>query len=271
MGIERELIDQAAALLGRARLVVVLTGAGISKESGVPTFRDAMDSLWARYDPQQLATPGAFRRDPTLVWNWYTHRRELLRRAAPNPGHGALAQLESLVPQMVVITQNVDGLHQAAGSSDVIELHGNLSRDKCFAACQGEPTYVAPESALPPVGDMPPRCPHCEGYIRPDVVWFGEALPQAALARAVALSRGADVMLVVGTSGVVQPAASLPYYAAQSGKLIVDVNPFPDEISPMADVFLQGPAGEVLPRLVETVRTLREGRPVDTRGDVPGE
>lgn len=254
MTLDLEAIEQAAAMLRGARLVAVLTGAGISKESGVPTFRDVMSGLWAQYDPQQLATPSAFRKDPKLVWDWYTWRRELLAKVAPNPGHYALAALESLVPEVAVITQNVDGLHRAAGSTDVIELHGNLSRNKCFANCQGDPTYVAPEAALPSVDDMPPRCPHCESYLRPDVVWFGEALPGAAIARAAAVSRQAEVMLVVGTSGVVQPAAALPDYALRAGARIIDVNVQPDAITALADVFLQGPAGEVLPRLVEVMR-----------------
>ena len=181
-----------------------------------------------------------------MVWEWYAYRRELIRQASPNPGHYALAELEMMVPEVVVITQNVDGLHLQAGSTDVIELHGNLSRDKCFANCRGDPTYVTPAEALPPRGDTPPRCPYCRAYIRPDVVWFGETLPQAAIMRAAEVSQAAQVMLVVGTSAVVQPAASLPYYAAQTGAKLIDVNPDLNEISQMVDVFLMGPSGNRL-------------------------
>lgn len=257
MTVDQTLIDKAAGLLRGVERLAVLTGAGISKESGVPTFRDAMDGLWARYDPQQLATPQAFRRNPKLVWDWYAYRRELLANAAPNPGHYALVELEALIPKVVIITQNVDGFHRAAGSSDVIELHGNLSRDKCFADCRGNPTHVTPEEAVPPRNDeAPPRCPHCESYLRPDVVWFGEMLPPAALERGLQVSRSAQVMLVVGTSGVIQPAASMPYWAVKAGAKLIDVNPGEDEIGGAADVFLQGPSGEVLPRLVEALRAL---------------
>jgi NAD-dependent deacetylase len=258
MPVEQTHIDAATGLIQGIERLAVLTGAGISKESGVPTFRDAMDGLWAQYDPQQLATPAAFRRSPRLVWDWYTYRRELLAQAAPNAAHHALVELEALVPEVVIITQNVDGFHRAAGSSDVIELHGNLSRNKCFDGCKGEPTHVALADALPPRSDdEPPRCPHCGAFIRPDVVWFTEALPEAALARAMQVSRSAQVMLVVGTSGVVQPAASMPYWALKAGAKLINVNPGADHIGPSADVFLQGPAGEMLPRLVAALCKLR--------------
>lgn len=247
------LIRQAGRLLGRARRVVVLTGAGISKESGIPTFRDAQDGLWRQYNPLQLASPEGFRANPALVWQWYDYRRQLVERARPNPAHHALVRLEQLVPHLVIVTQNVDGLHVEAGSTDVIELHGNLRRYRCIGAGH---RFTLEE--LPEADHVPPRCPQCSTLIRPDVVWFGELLPTSALERAVQESRTCDVMLVVGTSGVVQPAASLPYYAAERNVPVIEVNPEPSGITHLAHVFLQGKAGEVLPRLVEVVDQQRD-------------
>lgn len=256
----QESIRQAAAVIGGSKRLAVLTGAGVSKESGVPTFRDAMDGLWAQYDPQQLATPEAFRRNPKLVWDWYTYRRGLVRGAVPNPGHRALADLEDLLPQVVIITQNVDDLHRQAGSTDIVPLHGALMQSKCFDNCRGDPTLVD-VAALPDFDPAqgPPRCPYCGAWVRPDVVWFGESLPEANLRRAITLTEQADVFLVVGTSGMVQPAASLPYRARQHGAAIVEVNPAPSGITDIADMWLEGPSGEVLPRVVQAIR---EGRGV---------
>lgn len=258
--VAQNLLEQAAGALNRASLVAVSSGAGMSKESGIPTFRDALTGLWARYDPEQLATPQAFRRNPDLVWSWYWHRRHLLDSVRPNPGHEAIAALEALVPRVVVLTQNVDALHVAAGSTDVVELHGSLRRYKCFADCQGSPTLID-LSVLNADSKHAPRCPLCDAYVRPDVVWFGEMLGEGPLDRAFDVAASADVMLVVGTSGVVQTAASLPVVASQAGATVIEVNPSPSEITPLADIFLQGPAGEVLPALVEALRALRARRP----------
>ncbi len=252
--VDTDKIVEAARRLRDADLLVVLTGAGVSKESGVPTFRDAMDGLWARFDPQQLATPTAFQANPKLVWDWYEYRRGLVKNVKPNPGHYAIAALEDLLPQVVVVTQNIDGLHQAARSTDVIELHGNIYRYKCFADCQGVPTFIDVTKLDWDRDAGPPQCPHCGHWVRPDVVWFTEPLPSEAIDRALALSNSANAMLIVGTSGVVQPAASLPYYARRNGAFIVDVNPVPDEITPIADIFLEGPSGELLPRVVRAIR-----------------
>lgn len=244
-------IEQAAGILRRAGLVVVLSGAGASKESGIPTFREAQTGLWARYDPEQLATPDAFRRDPRLVWQWYAYRRRLVQSVAPNAGHYALAELEKRVPRVIVLTQNVDGLHQAAGSSDVVELHGNILRTKCSAGCQGEPTMV--DLASLPLDEQdaaPPHCPHCGEALRPDVVWFGEALPVDAINRAYEVSATCDVLLVVGTSGVVYPAAALPAVAHEAGVPVIEVNPEPSGVTALATVFLQGRGGQVLSQLV---------------------
>lgn len=248
---------RAVEALDGARLIAVSSVAGISKESGVPTFRDAQDGLWARYDPEQLATPGAFRRDPDLVWSWYMYRTRLVEQVAPNPGHLAVADLEALVPQVVVLSQNVDGLHARAGSSDIVELHGRLGRYKCADQCRGEPTLIDLSSVEHDTVHAP-ACPHCGAKVRPDVVWFGEVLPAAALERAYQIAAACDVMLAVGTtSGVVQPAASLPSLARQSGATVIEVNPEPGLVTRTADLFLQGPSGIVLPALVAALRGRR--------------
>ena len=231
-----------------ARHIAVLTGAGISAESGIPTFREAQTGLWARYNPQELASPQALRRQPGLVWAWYTWRRGLVQQAAPNPGHLALAEMERLAPRFTLITQNVDGLHQRAGSRNVIELHGNIMRTVC-AAHRHEVTQWEPA----PEGEAP-RCPQCGSVLRPDVVLFGENLPPEALLAAAEAAQTCDVMLVVGTSGVVYPAASLPGLAKDAGAFIVEVNPQPTPLSPLADVVLRHPAGEALPRLVQAMK-----------------
>jgi NAD-dependent deacetylase len=240
-------------LLCQAKAVAVLTGAGVSKESGVPTFRDALNGLWAQYDPMQLATPAAFGRNPDLVWSWYMYRLGLVKRARPNPGHYAIADLEVLVPTVVVLTQNVDSLHALAGSTDVVELHGSIRRFRCSADCQGPSTIIDLEK-LDHDEEYAPQCPTCGAYVRPDVVWYGEMLPSWAITRATSVAAACDVMVVVGTSGVVYPAASLPFVAKENGAAVIDVNPVPDEIAHIADVYLQGASGEVLPRVIETMR-----------------
>jgi NAD-dependent deacetylase len=222
--------------------VVALTGSGISAESGVPTFRDAQTGLWSRYDPQELATPEAFARDPVLVWKWYAWRRSLVEGAKPNAGHRALADLERRAPDFSLVTQNVDGLHQEAGSANVVELHGNISRSRCPA----ENVIVEPDDA----NHLPPVCPNCGSPLRPDVVWFGEALPVAELEAALEAARSCDLLLSVGTSGLVYPAASLPYEALENGALVVEVNPERTPLSASADFSLRGRAGEVLPDLI---------------------
>ncbi len=224
----------------------MLTGSGVSAESGVPTFRDAQTGLWARYEPQELATPEAFERDPRLVWEWYEWRRGLVRRAEPNPGHLALAELERRVPSFSLATQNVDGLHRRAGSENVLELHGNIMRSRCS---------VEGIEAEPRAGDesVPPPCPGCGAFLRPDVVWFGEALPEDSFAAASEAARSCDVFLSVGTSSLVHPAASLPSEAARSGAVIVEVNPDHTPLTRQADYALRGRAGEVLPALVRAI------------------
>ena len=250
-----DIIQQAAHAIHDASKIAVLTGAGVSKESGVPTFRDAQSGLWAQYDPQELATPQAFQRDPKLVWDWYTWRRELVAQSAPNPGHVALAQLQVLVPQMHIITQNVDDLHEQAGSREVIHLHGNIAQNKCFDNCQGDPTVIDIRT-LEDANATPPRCPHCGAYVRPDVVWFGEILPDHALQSAIYHSEQCNVMLVVGTSGLVSPASRLPSIAKRAGATVIEVNPDHSMITPLADIKLEGPSGEMLPQVIEALHGL---------------
>lgn len=240
-----EIPPELVETLRGARRVAVLTGSGISAESGVPTFRDAQTGLWARYDPTELATPEAFARDPRLVWEWYEWRRELVGRAEPNAGHRALVELERRVDSFTLITQNVDGLHGRAGSRGAIELHGNILRTRCFA----EGTVV--EDYEP--DDKPPRCPHCGAYLRPDVVWFGEMLPAGAMEAASRAARECDVFLSIGTSSLVYPAAGLPHEALESGAALVEVNPDDTPLTGWANYALRGPAGTVLPSLVRAL------------------
>lgn len=234
--------DLVEALRG-ARSVVALTGSGISAESGVPTFRDAHTGLWAKYDPAELATPEAFGRDPELVWSWYAWRRGLVNEAEPNPGHLALAALERRVPNFTLVTQNVDGLHQKAGSENVVELHGNIRRNRCSA----EGILVEPEDQEA----APPPCPGCGSPLRPDVVWFGEALPAEELEAASRAARSCELFLSVGTSSLVYPAASLPYEALWGGATVVEVNLDTTPLSDRAGYSLRGSAGELLPRLFD--------------------
>ncbi len=229
-----------------AQHIAILTGAGISAESGVPTFREAQTGLWAQYDPQELATRYAFQQDPRLVWEWYAWRRELVSGAEPNPGHLALAELARHVPQLTLITQNMDGLHQQAGSQDVIELHGNIARIKCFDRDH-------PVTTWEDTGEVPPRCPECGSYLRPDVVWFGESLPAEGLHTAVTAAESCDIFFTIGTSAVVEPAASLPISAMRHKIPVVEINPQTTPLTSYCDYALSGPAGEILPALLEAL------------------
>lgn len=232
-----------------ARHLAVFTGAGVSAESGVPTFRDALTGLWARFDPLQLATPEAFMRDPALVWGWYEWRRQLLLKVEPNPAHRALVELERRLPKVTLITQNVDDLHERAGSRHVIHLHGSILTPRCFDC--GAPHRFAGAPQLDREQALePPRCQHCHGMIRPGVVWFGEALPQQALADAFAAAEACDCLLSIGTSSVVQPAAQIPERAARAGATVIHVNPEPVAVRHANEYSLQGPAGQVLPLLL---------------------
>ena len=234
------------SLLRKAERVAALTGAGVSQESGLRTFRDSQTGLWAQYKPTDLASPEAFTRDPKLVWDWYAWRREAIKSARPNPGHYALAEMETRVPQFTLITQNVDGLHRMAGSKRIHELHGNLQRVRCSECGKYAETWGDDSENVP-------TCAVCGGMLRPDVVWFGEALPRSELEAAVEASRGCRVFFSCGTSGIVQPAAALPFAAHNKGAVVVEVNLEPTPLTEKSDFFLQGKSGEVLPELVKAV------------------
>ncbi len=256
---------------GEIRSLAVLTGAGISAESGVPTFRGA-GGLWRSYRSEELATPQAFRRDPELVWQWYNWRRELIGACQPNAAHITLAEMESLAEagwadepasavelasapevsaateansagrEFVLITQNVDGLHRFAGSRNVLELHGNIWHQRCTRSCR--PPWADRRVPLP---EIPPRCPDCGALARPDVVWFGESLPVEVLEAALAAARRCQLMLVVGTSALVQPAASLPLLALERGARVIEINPQPTPLSDAMHEVIRQPAAVALP------------------------
>ncbi|GLY03736.1 NAD-dependent deacylase [Actinoplanes sp. NBRC 101535] len=288
-------IRDAATILSQAKRVVVFTGAGISAESGVPTFRDALTGLWERFDAQALATPQAFADDPALVWGWYEWRRTQLLRVRPNPGHDAVAALAGLVPTLTVITQNVDDLHERAGSVDPLHLHGSLFAPRC-SVCAAPASPVSPTVTSPgtapgaspglspesasgsgsgsgsasgsPLGSTPtagvadegrritpPACERCGGAIRPGVVWFGEALPEDALETAVLAASECDVLLTVGTSGLVYPAAEIPRVAARFGAAVIQVNPQATPLDALAVVNLHQSAAQALPALVEALQS----------------
>lgn len=229
--------------LRTARRIAVLTGAGVSAESGLPTFRDPLTGLWARYRPEDLATPEAFAQDPALVWAWYRERRALAGKAEPNPGHRALARLETVAPAVTLVTQNVDGLHRRAGSREPLELHGNLFRTRCTR--EGTVRQAGDED----LEEDLPYCPDCGALLRPDVVWFGEPLPSAVLERACRAAETCDVFLSVGTSHQVYPAAALPASAAAAGARVIIVDPG-EAPSLFPATHRRGRAGELLPGLL---------------------
>jgi NAD-dependent deacetylase len=235
--------DEVKTWVRGARHIAVLTGAGMSAESGVPTFRDAQTGLWAKFDPQQLATEEAFRARPSLVWDWYAFRRDMIAAVEPNAGHRALAAFAKRHPgRMTLITQNVDGLHQRAGSPGVVALHGNIADDQWLDARKA---CCRTDRAVP---GSPPRCGTCGNMLRPAVVWFGEMLPMEALSAAEDAAQACDLMLVVGTSGVVYPAAGLARKA--TGRVVI-VNPQPTGLDDAADAVLHGTAAQLLPQLLE--------------------
>ncbi len=236
-------LETARRWLAEAERIAVLTGAGISAESGVPVFRGT-GGLWRQHRPEDLATPAAFARDPRLVWEWYDWRRSVVAQAAPNAGHMALAELERRTKDFTLITQNVDGLHERAGSRRVLKLHGDLWSLRC-TGCGAERV-----DRTVPLPELPPRCP-CGGLPRPGVVWFGESLPGDVLEQAMAAAARAQVFVVVGTSAVVQPAASLPLLARQAGARVVEINAEPTPLTELVDASFLGKSGELLPRLVE--------------------
>jgi NAD-dependent deacetylase len=226
--------------------IVVLSGSGMSAESGIPTFRDAQTGIWSKFRPEDLATPGAFARNPDKVWRWYEHRREGVMAAQPHAGHRALVELEAMVKSMVIITQNVDGMHQRSGSGRVLELHGNILRSVCSESRKViDPEWIAASE------EKPPPSPHVAGALaRPDVVWFGEALPGQILDEAIAALERCSACIAVGTSAVVQPAARLPLLARQAGALLIEINPQHTPLSNYADYCLHQPASTALSAIV---------------------
>lgn len=245
------MIEFQGQRLRDASHVVVFTGAGVSAGSGIPTFRDALTGLWARFDPAVLATADAFRNDPALVWGWYEWRRSKVLAAEPNPAHLAIAWLARLVSRLTVITQNVDDLHERAGCQDVIHLHGSLHSPRCFA-CARPYERTTDQLNEPEDGRRiePPRCRHCNGKVRPSVVWFGESLPEQAWRDALAAARDCDLLLSVGTSGLVQPAAEIPRIAREHGAVVVHVNLQRESVQGEREFSLAGKAAEILPRLL---------------------
>jgi len=239
------ILEKVAELVAKSQYVVVFTGAGISAESGISVFR-GKNGLWRKYRAEDLATPQAFARNPELVWTWYKWRMNIVFRAKPNPAHLAIAELEKRGVVKAVITQNVDGLHQAAGSRIVIELHGSIRRARCTSCSFRQEFKEVPRDSLP-------KCPRCGSLLRPDVVWFGEPLPEDAWRDAVYHVSLCDCMIIVGTSGVVYPAAHLPYLAKEHGASLIEVNVKESALTPIVDVFLKGKAGEILPNLAKAV------------------
>ncbi len=240
-GLSDEIIDA----LRKARSVVVLTGAGVSAESGVPTFR-GQEGLWRNYNPQELATPEAFNKDPTLVWEWYDWRRGLIAPLEPNPAHLAIAELEERSPSFLLITQNIDGLHKKGGSKQMLEIHGNIWNVRCVA--EGNVT----ENHDVPLQNIPPMC-SCGAMLRPHIVWFGESLDPHILHQSLQAIETCDFLIVAGTSAVVQPSASFPIMARERGATVLEVNMEPTPISSLVNGSLFGKAGELLPQLVASL------------------
>ena len=243
---KQETIDK----LKKGSFCVVSTGAGISAESGIPTFREAQTGLWSKYDPHELATPEGSAANPKMVWEWYQYRRDLVNKSKPNPGHYAIVELATLFPKFQLITQNIDGFHKLAGSDNILELHGNIHRYKCSR--KGNIIESWPET-----DDVPPHCPDCGSYIRPDVVWFNEMLDPGIISAAQTAARSCDVFISVGTSGVVYPANMLPSMAKHNHAAVIEVNMEKTPISQVADQTLLGKSGDILPRFVDELKKLR--------------
>jgi NAD-dependent deacetylase len=243
-------LAQLTEALRRSQHTVVLTGAGVSAESGLSTFRDPQDGLWSQYRPEDLATPEAFARDPQTVWRWYEWRRAKLRTVQPNAGHHALAELQSIMPAFTLITQNVDGLHQQAGSTDVIEFHGNITRSICAnKPCSGQ--MHADDTR------EPPHCPQCNSPLRPDVVWFGEPIPNEAMQQSLKALQTCDLFIAIGTSAVVYPAAGMAQQVAYQGACVVEINPNATPLTSSADIVIPANSGAALTEIVERLTHAR--------------
>jgi len=243
-----EEIHRVAKLLYVSKYVIALTGAGISAESGIPTFR-GKNGLWRKYRPEELATFQAFIRNPKLVWEWYAWRISMVLNAKPNPAHKALSKMEQMGILKAIITQNVDNLHERAGSKNIVKLHGDILKVRCIG-CRYEKKLNEPPT------EIPPRCPECGSLLRPGVVWFGEPIPPQALRETQIHMEKADTIIVIGTSGVVYPAAAIPYIIRERGGKVIEINISQTAITPITDYSLQGKAGEILPLIVKALEKL---------------
>lgn len=239
-------LDPLIEKLAEAHIVGVLTGAGISAESGIATFRDP-DGLWSKFNPAELASMDGFLKNPELVWDWYNYRRKIIAEAEPNAGHKALAELETIIPEFTVITQNVDRLHSRAGSNNILELHGNIIDNHCVRCKQPYMEDINFDDK------NPPKCSSCGSKIRPSVVWFGENLPKGVFEKADLIARKSDVFFSIGTSAEVYPAAYLPITAKQYGSFVVEINPTHTSFTPTADMYIAAKSGDVLPEIVEAL------------------
>lgn len=239
-----DLILEAKKLVENANFITVLTGAGISAESGVPTFRGT-DGLWNNFRPDEIASPKAFKNNPGFVWEWYDYRRKIIIESKPNPGHFALAELERQKESLTLITQNIDGLHQIAGSQNIVEMHGNIWETRCTKCGVVEKNYEVPLSKLPPL------CTNCGEIARPNVVWFEEVIPMRVIDSTLLAIDQCDLMLIIGTSGIVEPAASIGLVAKQSNKKVVEINLEDTPNTGLYDISIQGKSGEILPLFYE--------------------
>lgn len=236
-------IDKLKKEIFSLNSLCVLTGAGVSQESGIPTFR-GKDGLWRNYDATQLATPYAFQNNPKLVWEWYNWRREIILKAKPNPAHYGIKKLEEIISDFLLVTQNVDDLHREAGSNKILEIHGNIFRTRCTKCNKKEF-----EKKIFKNEELPPRCKNCNGLLRPDVVWFGEPIDEKIFASVLEFALKCEAILVVGTSAVVYPAASIPYYVKEKGGKVFEINLEPTQISEISDISIFGKAGEIFEKL----------------------
>ncbi len=236
-GVYMNILESIVNKLKSGQRVVVFTGAGVSAESGIPTFRDKLDGLWNRFSAEDLDCADGFKASPQLVWEWYAWRRKMIVDAKPNLAHHAIALMETLVPEFTLITQNVDGLHQRAGSTKVIELHGNIHRSRCFDEDIAIDKWAETD-------EVPPPCPHCGGMLRPDVVWFGEGLSGDTYGKAKEAIRNCTMLFSIGTSSQIYPAAVFPYEAAHRGAMVVQINPNPTDLDQVTSFILRGKAGE---------------------------
>ncbi len=241
------MIQKAAEILGSSDSLFVLTGAGISAESGIPTFRGT-DGLWKNYSATDLATPEAFEKNPELVWEWYHWRQGIILKAEPNPAHFAVAELEKKFNNFLLLTQNVDNLHRRAGSKKVLELHGNIFRARCLSCGRIVHHQIEPGKEIINL----PKC-DCEGLLRPDIVWFGEQIPQDIWQASLEFLSAADTSIICGTSGIVWPAAAIPEMAKKNRAKIIEINLEPTPISSIVDVSILGKAGEILPLIIQTL------------------